>query len=283
MPACNARMILLDADWPAIGGESEANLESGVTAEHLAYMVYTSGSTGKPKGTAIEHRSVVNFLESMRRKPGLRADDTLLALTTISFDIAVLEIFLPLSTGAQVLLASHETATDANRLAELLDRATVMQATPATWQMLKQSGWGGNSKLKILCGGEELAPELARYLLNRCGELWNMYGPTETTVWSICHRIERADALIPIGRPIANTTVYVTGRDRQLQPVGVAGELYIGGAGMARGYHNLPELTCENSFRIRLTQSLAHDSTELATWRAGGRTDLSFSDAWTIR
>ena len=121
-----------------------------------------------------------------------------------------------------------------------------MQATPATWRMLVQSGWGGgNSKLKILCGGEALAPELARDLLSRCGELWNMYGPTETTIWSTCQQIENAATLIPVGRPIANTTVHVLGKDRQPQPVDVAGELYIGGAGIARGYHNLPELTRE--------------------------------------
>ncbi len=249
LPAGNKPMLLLDGDRAAIERECGEDLAHAISSDGVAYVIYTSGSTGKPKGIAIEHRAVVNFLESMRREPGLSAEDTLLAVTTICFDIAGLEIFLPLSTGAQVLLASREAATDATRLAQLLEHATVMQATPATWRMLDRSGWQGNSKLNILCGGEALAPELARSLLGRCGELWNMYGPTETTIWSTCHRIESAEGLIPVGRPIANTTVYVLGMDRTRQAVDVAGELYIGGAGVARGYHNLPELTREKFVR----------------------------------
>jgi len=245
LPAREASVLCIDGHWPEIERECAEDLEIAMPPSSVAYVIYTSGSTGKPKGIEIEHRSVVNFLESMRREPGLSPDDTLLAVTTVSFDIAALEIFLPLSTGAHVLLASREIAADARRLAGLLERATVMQATPATWRMLLQTGWSGNSKLKILCGGEALAPELARLLLSRCGELWNMYGPTETTIWSTCHRIEKGDAPIPVGRPIANTTLHVLGRDRKPQPIDVAGELYIGGAGVARGYHNLPELTRE--------------------------------------
>ncbi len=241
--------VCMDANWPEIARESGEDLGLMIPASSVAYVIYTSGSTGKPKGIAVEHRSVVNFLESMRREPGLGADDALLAVTTISFDIAALEIFLPLTTGARLLLASREVATDAKRLARQLERVTVMQATPATWRMLVQSGWQGNSKLRILCGGEALTPELARDLLTRCGELWNMYGPTETTIWSTCHRIEKADNLISIGRPIANTTIRVLGKDQQPQPVDVAGELYIGGAGLARGYHNQPELTREKFIR----------------------------------
>ena len=241
----SGNIICLDADWPEIARERRDDLALTIPSGSVAYVIYTSGSTGKPKGIAIEHRSVVNFLESMRGEPGLNADDVLLGVTTISFDIAALEIFLPLCNGAQLLLASRETAIDARRLARRLDRVTVMQATPATWRMLVQSGWQGNSKLKILCGGEALTPELARDLLARCGELWNMYGPTETTIWSTCHRIRNVDGYISIGRPIANTTVHVLGEDRQSQPVDVAGELYIGGAGLARGYHNQPGLTRE--------------------------------------
>ncbi|HUI06175.1 MAG TPA: amino acid adenylation domain-containing protein [Verrucomicrobiae bacterium] len=238
-------VLRLDADGPEIARESRDDLALAIPSNSLAYVIYTSGSTGQPKGIAIEHRSVVNFLGSMRREPGLGADDVLLGVTTISFDIAALEVFLPLTTGAQLWLASRGVALDARRLARRLEGVTVMQATPATWRMLVQSGWRGNSKLKILCGGEALPPELARDLLARGGELWNMYGPTETTIWSTCHRVKNVDGVVSIGRPIANTTVHVLGNDRQPRPVDVVGELYIGGAGLARGYHNRLELTRE--------------------------------------
>ncbi|HWB61011.1 MAG TPA: amino acid adenylation domain-containing protein, partial [Chthoniobacteraceae bacterium] len=250
LPSGGAILLCLDEEWPRIGQEPGDKSLPAASPEGVAYVIYTSGSTGKPKGIAIEHRSVVNFLESMRHEPGLGADDTLLAVTTISFDIAALEIFLPLVTGATILLASRETAADPAQLTKLFARATVMQATPATWRMLVQSGWSGSASLKILCGGEALAPELARELLSRCGALWNMYGPTETTIWSTCHKIEGVATPVPVGRPIANTTVHILGKDLQSLPVDVPGELYIGGAGLARGYHNLPELTREKFTQV---------------------------------
>ena len=193
------------------------------------------------------HRAVVNFLTSMQREPGVTAADTLVAVTTLSFDISVLEVFLPLVTGGRVVLASRETAQDGMRLGALMAEsgATVMQATPATWRLLLEAGWPGDRQLKVLCGGEALPPSLAADLVPRVGELWNMYGPTETTVWSTCVRLDAADARITIGRPIANTQAHVLDRYKQPVPLGVVGELYLGGAGVARGYLNRPELTAE--------------------------------------
>ncbi len=212
----------------------------------LAYVIYTSGSTGEPKGVEIEHRSVVNFLESMRRRPGLDAEDTIVAITALTFDIAALEIFLPLTCGARVVVADPETVADGAALSGLIERsgATVIQATPATFRMLLDAHWAGAPHLKILCGGEAWTEELANQLLTRCGSLWNMFGPTETTVWSAVGKVEAGRPVL-IGPPIANTRLYVLSGASQLVPVGVPGELYIGGEGLARGYLNRPELTRE--------------------------------------
>lgn len=240
----NTHLICLDSDWAQIAAESTAPPPSRVTPDTLAYIIYTSGSTGTPKGVAIPHRALTNFLCSMRQEPGLCPEDTLLAVTTLSFDIAALEVFLPLICGAQVVLASRAVATDGQRLAHKLAEsgATVMQATPITWRLLVEAGWPGDGRLKILCGGESLTRDLADALLTRGAEVWNLYGPTETTVWSTVQRV-KPDEPITIGRPIANTQIYIL--DAQLQPVsvGIAGDLYIGGDGLARGYWNQPELT----------------------------------------
>ncbi|MGA9422425.1 MAG: amino acid adenylation domain-containing protein [Rhodanobacteraceae bacterium] len=240
------RALVLDAPDATQARPIPAPVRRG-DPESTAYVIYTSGSTGKPKGVCVPHRAVVNFLASMRREPGLIEDDRLVAITTLSFDIAVLELLLPLSVGAQVVLATREEALDPDRLADLLmsSRATVMQATPATWRMLLDSGWHGSATLKALCGGEALAPDLAARLLQRVGALWNMYGPTETTVWSACGRIERPGIGISIGRPIANTTLWILDGERQVCPVGIPGEICIGGDGIALGYLHRPELTAE--------------------------------------
>jgi len=210
-------------------------------------VIYTSGSTGKPKGVVVPHRAVVNFLTSMRREPSLKAEDRFLAVTTLSFDIAVLELLLPLTVGAQVILASRDQAIDGVALRALLEssNATAMQATPATWRILLEAGWVGSPGFKALVGGEALPPDLAKQLLARSGELWNMYGPTETTVWSTCARVEQLDRGISIGRPIANTTVRVLDEHRKQCPIGVPGEICIGGDGVTLGYHKRPELTAE--------------------------------------
>ncbi|HXS67974.1 MAG TPA: amino acid adenylation domain-containing protein, partial [Candidatus Polarisedimenticolia bacterium] len=241
------RTICLDADWRLISEESEDKLNVPVNSGNLAYVIYTSGSTGWPKGVQIPHRAVVNFLHSMRREPGLSANDTLVSVTSISFDIAGLEIFLPLAVGAKIVLATSEEIFDAADMQSLMrtHRATVMQATPSFWQFLVESDWPGDRRMKILCGGEALSRELADQLLDRAAEVWNLYGPTETTIWSTLCKVTPGKELISIGRPIANTQVYLLDAHLQSVPIGVPGELHIGGDGMARGYLNRPELTEE--------------------------------------
>ncbi|ALF53778.1 PscJ [Nostoc piscinale CENA21] len=247
MPQHQAKVICLDTDWHNISQHSQENLVSEVTTENLAYVIYTSGSTGKPKGVQIPHLALSNFLYSMQQAPGLTADDTLLAVTTYSFDIAALELFLPMIVGARLVIASQEIISYGVQLAAKIAecQATVMQATPATWQLLLAAGWGGNHQLKILCGGEALPGQLANQLLERCRCLWNMYGPTETTIWSAACQVKTVDNTVPISSPIANTQLYILDQNHQLMPVGVAGELCIGGLGLARGYFQRPDLTAE--------------------------------------
>jgi len=195
----------------------------------------------------VPHRAVVNFLTSMAREPGLTADDVLVAVTTLSFDIAVLELQLPLTLGATVVIATRDEAMDGQALKGLLEqhRASVMQATPVTWRLLLEAGWKGGKDFKALVGGEALPKDLADQLIARGVELWNLYGPTETTVWSTCARITDTSNGISIGKPIANTTVYILDAQSNLCPIGVPGELCIGGVGVTLGYWNRPELTAE--------------------------------------
>ncbi len=222
-----------------------ANVEANYSSQDIAYVIYTSGSTGKPKGVQVPQGSVVNFLYSMREQPGIEADDRVLAITTLSFDISVLELFLPLTVGAQVVIADQASVVDGKRMSQLLDRheITVLQATPSTWRMLLSEGWTGRGKIKALCGGEAFPRDLAKRMLDNCRQVWNMYGPTETTVWSTACQITDPDAPIFIGRPIANTQLYVLDANMQQVPIGAVGELYIGGAGVTCGYLNRPDLT----------------------------------------
>jgi amino acid adenylation domain-containing protein len=248
LPPTTADMVCLDPSWSSLSGMSDQPVKGDVNPSNLAYVIYTSGSTGKPKGVQLEHRSLVNFLCSMRREPGLNNRDALVAVTTISFDIAGLELFLPLLVGARLIVASREATFDGNRLKDLLknSRATVMQATPTTWRLLFECGWQGDRNLKALVGGEALPPELARKLAACCGSVWNMYGPTETTIWSSLYRVEGHDERnVPIGKSIANTSLYILDSDRKPLPLGNEGELYIGGEGLARGYFERPQLTDE--------------------------------------
>jgi amino acid adenylation domain-containing protein len=247
LPPTDATVVCLDRDWPAIEALAPDAPEGSADPRQLAYVIYTSGSTGQPKGVQISHRALVNFLVTMGQRPGLGADDVLVAVTTLSFDIAGLELYLPLITGARVVVAGAATSTDPRGLAALLDRAgaTIMQATPTTWRMLIDSGWPGKPGLKALCGGEALPLALAERLVAAGLELWNMYGPTETTIWSTCSRIETQGEPLTIGRPIANTTLYILDARLQPVPVGVAGELWIGGDGLARGYRGRDDLTAE--------------------------------------
>ena len=246
LPVCTAETVCLDRVREEILAESPERMACEVSQENLAYVIYTSGSTGRPKGVEIEHGAIVNFLSSMKRIPGLEPSDILLSVTTLSFDIAGLELFLPLVTGARTVLVSGDVALDGTLLAETLaqTRATVMQATPATGRLMIEAGWRGDKSLKALCGGEALSPDLAEALLSRCGEVWNMYGPTETTVWSSCARIISASD-VHVGRPIANTEIQILDSRGQVAPIGVTAELLIGGDGLARGYHDRSDLTAE--------------------------------------
>ncbi len=254
LPKHHCQVVCIDTDEEIITRASESNPNTGVTPENLAYIIYTSGSTGNPKGVQIEHRAVVNFLNSMRQEPGLIESDVLLAVTTISFDIAGLELYLPLIVGARIVLVRREVASDAAELIKTLAKsgATVMQATPATWRLLLAAGWQGNKQLKILCGGEALTPVLANQLQKLVNSVWNVYGPTETTVWSAVYKVEPGNIRVPIGRPIDNTQIYLLDPDLCRKgdpikpvPIGAPGELLIGGAGLARGYLNRPELNSE--------------------------------------
>jgi amino acid adenylation domain-containing protein len=246
LPETSARVFLLDRENGSLSSAPASNLALSGEAEHLAYLIYTSGSTGKPKGVMISRRALVNFLLSMAETPGMAASDTLLAVTTTSFDISILELLLPLVCGAQIVMATAEQSADARELQRLIGQhaVTVLQATPATWRMLLENGWEGKSDLRIFCGGEALTADLARQLLPRCRELWNMYGPTESTIWSSTEHITSADR-ISIGPPIANTQFYVLDENHNPASQGMPGELWIGGAGLARGYLKRSELTAE--------------------------------------
>jgi amino acid adenylation domain-containing protein len=239
--------VYLDEEQAA-GEQPAGNPVVDVRPGDLAYVIYTSGSTGRPKGTQISHGALCNFLLSMKEAPGLGERDKLLAVTTLSFDIAGLELYLPLIAGASVVVAGRDAAASAPDLQALIERhaPTVMQATPATWRMLVENGWTGSKGMKLLCGGEAMSRDLAAALLARAESVWNMYGPTETTVWSTLHRVvDGSETVVPVGRPIANTQIYVLDTDLSPVPVGVPGELYIGGAGVARGYLDRPVLTAE--------------------------------------
>jgi amino acid adenylation domain-containing protein len=240
-----APRLCLDADWPRIAQQPEYPPTSAVTPANLAYLIATSGSTGRPKAVLLPHRALTNFLCAMQRQPGLSPTSTLLAVTTVAFDIAALELFLPLLVGGSIRLLSREAAADGAQLRAALDRCPhpVLQATPATWRLLLASGWTGTPTLTALCGGEALPRELANQLRARVGALWNLYGPTETTVWSTAGRVPPGAGPVPLGAPIANTQLYVLDRAFQPVPLGVWGELLIGGAGVARGYHGRPDLT----------------------------------------
>ncbi|NEO76804.1 non-ribosomal peptide synthetase [Moorena sp. SIO4G3] len=254
IPNHQAQTLCLDRDWQAISLHSPQNPVIDVSPQNLAYVIYTSGSTGKPKGVQIQHQSLVNLLVSMNSYLKLTNLDTFNSITTISFDMAAWE-YLPLIVGASVIIVSREIAMDGNRLLpQLLESgATVMQATPATWKMLLNSGLSNHKlKIKLLSGGEALPTQLASQLLEITEEVWNLYGPTEATVWSTIKKVENQlkqtehnNFVISIGRPIANAKIYILDSYLQPVPIGVPGELHIGGMGLARGYLNRPELTIE--------------------------------------
>jgi amino acid adenylation domain-containing protein len=261
LEACGAKLVVTDAageaelaDWDgsfirldeeSLAAFDDASLEIQSSGADLAYVIFTSGSTGAPKGVQVPHRAVHNFLHAMRNEPGLTEADRLLAVTTLSFDISVLEIFGPLLAGSTVVVASRDETEDGRRLIALLGEHEInlMQATPSTWRMMLREGWEGSPELRAFCGGEALPADLASDLVGRVGELWNLYGPTETTVWSTSQKMTDAEAPILIGKPLANTQCLVLDDAANPLPVGAFGELYIAGKGLATGYLGMPEET----------------------------------------
>ncbi len=232
-------------DWERIGRESPEKPRVLCSIEQLVYIIYTSGSTGRPKGVMVRHAGAVNFLLAMQEALQLSAQDVMAATTSISFDIALLELFLPIMVGGRTIVMNRDAVTDGARLAQELERngATVVQATPSGWRLLLDAAPA--PPVRVLCGGEAFPLELARAFLNERLETWNLYGPTETTVWSMMTRVTQADDIVPLGRPITNTQIYLLDSDFNPVPIGVPGELYIGGDGLARGYWQRPDLTAE--------------------------------------
>ncbi|WP_316159141.1 MULTISPECIES: non-ribosomal peptide synthetase [unclassified Bradyrhizobium] len=270
-----AEAWLLDRDDDA--GDAD-NLGSTIHPESLAYVIYTSGSTGLPKGVMVRHGAVTNFLATMAEQPGIASDDRVLALTSLSFDIAVLELWLPLTRGARIVLADRASAQDPTALKAIVARhgVTMIQATPSSWRMLlDHDGTALPRRCRVLCGGEALAPDLARRLIALSGEVWNMYGPTETTVWSARQRLDSNDPMPVLGGPIGNTTLYVLDANLNLAPPGVTGELFIGGEGLARGYWRRAGLSAERFVPDPLGGPGArlYRTGDLARWRADGTLD----------
>jgi amino acid adenylation domain-containing protein len=274
LPRTAARTVIAD------GANDRAIPAPSPTAggpQSLAYVLYTSGSTGRPKAVEVARRAVVNLLAAVGESIGFGPDDGLLAVTTLSFDIAALELFLPLVAGGRLILASRDEAGDPGRLVRRIHDSgcTVIQATPATFRGLLANGWAGDSRLKILCGGEALPAALAAELLSRGAGLWNMYGPTETTIWSLIHKVRPGDDPVPIGRPLANTQVFIVDRHDALVPDLVPGQLLIGGDGVALGYRGDPALTAAKFVRLpHLAPGRLYRTGDLARWRADGTVEF---------
>ncbi len=219
-----------------------------ITGDDLAYVLYTSGSTGQPKGVRILQRNLTNFLVSMRQEPGIDADDRVGAFTTLSFDIAALELYLPLIVGARIVIATTTEQADPAAAAALMREhaITMLQTTPTLLKLLVGSNRSHEMRgLKLLVGGEAVSRDLAETMLSECSELWNMYGPTETTVWSTIQRVDHGSGAVPLGKPIANTSIHVLDTSGSTVADGEIGEIWIGGAGVADGYLHDPEKTAE--------------------------------------
>lgn len=266
-----AKVIVLDEPWPAQQLVA-ATRTNALAARPLAYIMYTSGSTGRPKGVMISLQALTNFLLSVARQPGMTPDDKLLAVTTYSFDIAGLELFLPLIVGGQCHIADTGTAQHAERLKQLLrqTKPTIMQATPSTWSMLFHAGWRNEENVKILCGGEAMPTALKQRFDDTNSDVWNLFGPTETTIWSTIKHLKKEEPA-SIGKPIANTQVYVLDKHNRLSPVGVPGELCIAGDGLAEGYWNRPDLTAEKFIDNPFAPGTKlYRTGDLARWMANG-------------
>jgi len=285
--------IFLDRDAEPIAAQPEDSPAIELSSEASAYVIYTSGSTGRPKGIDIRHRSAVNFLAGMFVAPGIEQSARLLTVTTPSFDITVLDFYLPLFAGAEIIVARADESYDGRRLRELIEEydVTVLQATPATWRLLFDAGWAGSPRLTALCGGEPMTKDLADTLAGSCRGLWNLYGPTETTVWATLERIDPGTERISVGRPIGNVETYILDPERRPVPIGAPGELYIGGAGLARGYLNRPELMADvfvaHPFRGDGSDgdegSRLYRTGDLARYRADGKIECLGRIDWQIK
>jgi polyketide synthase PksN len=269
-------VIVLDEHWEIIQKRALTieGLQKKTQSNDLAYIIYTSGSTGNPKGVMIPHFAVTNFLLSMAKEPGLEQNDKLLAITTYCFDIAGLELFLPLIKGARCYISATETVKNVEMLKECIRKLkpTIMQATPSTWIMLFYAGWRNEEKIKILCGGETLPESLKQHFIETNSRAWNLFGPTETTIWSTIDKIENDNGLITIGKPIANTKIYILNQQHQLTPIGIPGELYIAGDGLAKGYLNKSDLTAESFIDNPFNPaSKLYRTKDLGRWRPDGR------------
>ncbi len=243
-----------------------------VNGNDTAYIIYTSGSTGNPKGVEIGHSSLLNFLLSIHKQPGIEVSDTLFSVTTYSFDISILEFFVPLLAGATLYVANRETldapTTTINKIEEI--NPTIIQGTPSFYQLLFNAGWSGNKALKVFCGGDTLSKNLAAKLIEKCDLVWNMYGPTETTIWSSIKQIKTAADASNIGKPIANTQLYILDNDLQIVPVGTLGNIYIGGDGLALGYYKNEELTNEKFITNPFGKGLIYETGDVGSWTTSG-------------
>jgi amino acid adenylation domain-containing protein len=252
-----AKEIYIEDFWDTIQDYSADDPKINIDGSNLAYVLYTSGSTGKPKGVQIEHRSLTNLLASMQTFPGISRDDVFLAVTTISFDIAALELFLPLITGALLIVTDAKVTKDGRALLNIInsEAVSIMQATPSTYRMMLECDWIRTHNLKVLCCGEPMTNDLASKLLSKCGWVYNMYGPTETTIYSTGTQIISADEAITIGHPIANTQIYILDENQEPVPHGETGEICIAGNGLSRGYLNQPGLTDQKFIEHQLSKT----------------------------
>jgi amino acid adenylation domain-containing protein len=282
MAATETGLPVLDLSRDASRIAAAPSARSPRPAAHTdptAYVIFTSGSTGTPKGVEVGHAALANFLGSMAEHPGFTKNDSIVAVTTVSFDIALLELLLPLCCGGRTVIASSDTLVDPPELVKLINStgATVLQATPTLWRVLLEAGFKPAREFKALCGGEPLPRDLASQLIATGVELWNMYGPTETTIWSSCGPVTDVNRPITIGAPIANTELYVLDDSEALAPIGVPGELYIGGQGLAKGYLGQPDLT-KRAFKVVSVESgeprRLYRTGDIAVRNAGGAIQL---------
>ena len=267
------KVIELDTDQFKIEAQPISNPEVSIQPQNLAYLIYTSGSTGKPKGVMIEHKSLINLLQSISNEVQFTSTCSFFAVTTYSFDISYLELFLPIINGGKLIIASKEVTNDGYKLEEKisLHLPTHMQGTPSTWQLLIDAGWENKEAIKILVGGEAVKESLKNHL-TQWGEVFNVYGPTETTIWSAIKKLS-ANEKVVIGKPLANTSIYILDEFRQLSPIGIIGEIIIGGSGLARGYLNRDELTAEKFIQNPFSddpRSRLYKTGDVGRWLANG-------------